>query len=986
MKPLIFGPKDRPHIQIKKNGPQSIGDCKVVEVGGDYLVLQGADSLPLRGSLVFEGEVYPFDKKDEQKVDDLYYTQLRLKPELSEDLYRKFLVRLPSEELSEWLIDQLPRNEGLSEASPIDEQHIDNGPIARFFERIILLLFNKPWISVLILLLISIFPASQIKNIQIDPSLDRILVKDSPEMKIYKNSLDLFGSDRSAILFIQDPNIFKPEKLKVLRKLAWDLQKWPNVDKVNSVFTSTFIRGHDETLYTEPLFQSIEKDSDALLKKVQDDPILHGRLIDVPKGILVITLQLDKNLKLMSGVAAKLDEKIAPLKKEFKVFYQTGEPVIELFSQKEMVFSPKIFLPLIALILFLGFTFFIKSIDAFVITMVGTVLSIFWSFGIMTYFDIPIQTMIILIPGITLTLSATEIVHLISSYKTGLRKGLNKSEALSFMSKDISKAIVLTFLSTSLGFLSILFSQIQILQEFAIVSFMALVFDFLVTILYLPLHIRVFSTKGSAEIPVKSDLKIFAKLKDVFYRFYLHSFFSPKALTILFILIVIHLWFGAKVRMDNDSSEMIAPYTQTKRDINYFKDNLGGMKGLHLVIESKESLVSPKGLKKIWEIHKEIKNVKDVEDVQSIAGVLALLNKEMISGKEKDYDIPKSKNLILQYMLTLSRDDVDPFLTPDKRKANIRLSHDVSSSIAAEKFIQKIESLVKRQISGESLTYYLTSRNILNINAGNTIIRSQVFSLITMVSVIIILMTFFFKSFKIGLLSLIPNLIPIIGLFGVMGMFDIPLNMGTCVVAAITIGIAADDTIHLFSRYFKDREEDLNPFSTASKSIHEELIPILTTSLTLSLSFSTFVISKIVPVVEFGLLSAYVLCLAVISDLYIGPWILTYFDLKSIRGRRNFFSYLIGPKALTANKDLNQLTYQELFTLFRCGKFKVLPLGVYTPIENELCILIKGDLLHHQEGNIVRKADTVVQENTLLFAVTKNSLDHLSPRIFKKLV
>ena len=134
------------------------------------------------------------------------------------------------------------------------------------------------------------------------------------------------------------------------------------------------------------------------------------------------------------------------------------------------------------------------------------------------------------------------------------------------------------------------------------------------------------------------------------------------------------------------------------------------------------------------------------------------------------------------------------------------------------------------------------------------------------------------------------------------------------------------------------------------------------------------------------MLSAYVLCLAVISDLYIGPWILTYFDLKSIRGRRNFFSYLIGPKALTANKDLNQLTYQELFTLFRCGKFKVLPLGVYTPIENELCILIKGDLLHHQEGNIVRKADTVVQENTLLFAVTKNSLDHLSPRIFKKLV
>ncbi|MCF8058386.1 MAG: MMPL family transporter [Bacteriovoracaceae bacterium] len=986
MKPLIFDPRDRPHIYVEKASSQSASVCKVVEIGHEYLVVQGEHALPLRGSLAFEGESYPFDKLDEQKIDSLHYTHLRLKNNSSEDLYRLLLTRLPTEQLSEWLIDQLPNNHPSESFQEISEEEIDNGLIATTFEKIILTLYKRPWLSVFLLLALSIFPAINIVNIKFDPSLDRILIKDSPEMKIYKNSLKLFGSDRSAIIFIQDPDIFNPEKLKLLRDLSWRLQKWPQIEKVHSVFTSSFIRNKDETLYTEPIFQNIGDDSRELLKKIQEDPILHGRLIDVPKGILIISIQLDKDIKILSTIATEIEKEIAPLKKDFKLLYQTGESKMELFNKQEMASSPMIFLPLIALILFLGFAFFIKSIDAFVITIFGTIFSVFWSFGVMTYFDIPIQLMIILIPGITLTLSATEIVHMISSYKTGFSNGLSKEKALSFMSRDIGKAIVLTFSSTSLGFLSIFLSEIQLLEEFAIVSFIALICDFFVTILYFPLHIKFISSKEVPTETKKKKLKIFKLLENKFHTTYLNSFFSSKSLYIVLLFIVINLWFASKVRMDNDSIEMIAPYTQIKKDLTYFKNSIGGMKSIHLVIESEESLLTPKNLSKLWSIHDKINNLLEVKSVQSIAGVLSLLNKEMISGNISDYRVPHSENLISQYMLTLSRDDVDPYITPDKLKANIKIYHDVSSSVLTEEFIKSVEHLVQEELAGHKLGFYLTSRNILNINAGNTIIRSQALSLIAMSIVIICLMTIFFKSIRIGALSLIPNLIPIVGLFGIMGMFNISLNIGTMVVAAITIGIAADDTIHLFSRYFKDRLSDLSPFSTASKSIHEELIPILTTSLTLSLSFSTFVISKIIPVLEFGLLSTYVLILAVISDLYIGPWLLTYFDLFKIKGRENYFRYLIGPRALSKDTDLNQLSYQELFTLLRSGKFEVLIKGTFIPKEEVMAILINGDLLNYKEGNIVKESDTVTQEDTLLFTITKKDLRHLSPNILGKLI
>lgn len=1001
MKPLIFTPENRPAIHLLSGGNASdrASQVLVAEATSHYLVITSSEALALRGEFKFESESYSFHKVEEQKVEGLYYTQIKLKENQGKDLYRKFLVRLPPHELSEWILGEMVGPEDLDKAdlrqvNNYFEQTAPVGAIADGLSRFLIFLYQRPWLSVLLIILMSVFPALHIKNLRMDPSLDRVLVKDSPEMKIYNESIKLFGSDQSALLFIEDPDIFNKDKLKVLRSLAWDLQKWPEIEKVHSVFTSTFIRDQEETLYTEPMLQSLDGDMDFLLAKIQKDPILHGRLIDVPKKILIFNLQIDKDYKDKAAVAKKLNEKIAPIKGEFKKFYQTGEAIMTLFNQEEMVLGPKIFLPLISLILFIGFFFFIKSLDAFVITVAGTIMSIFWSYGIMTAFDIPIQVMIVLIPGITLTLSATEIVHLISSYKTGIKRGLTKENAIDFMCRDIGKAVFLTFTSTSLGFLSIRFSEIQVLEEFAIVAFMALVFDFLMTLLYLPFHLRVFSHKETEgenlSEKMKPELPMFQKLRNKFHRIYLQSFFSKKALYIVMAFVAIHLFFARTVRMDNDSTEMIAPYTDIKKGLNYFEKNIGGMKGIHLVIESKDSLLEPDNLEMIWKIHNQIKTFPEVKDVQSIAGVLSLMNKEMRSGSEEDYKVPQSKNLISQYMLTLSRDDVDPYLTPDKKRANIRLSHDVSSSVATEEFVKRMHLSAQKIISehaalsGSNFKSYLTSRNILNIQAGNTIIKSQAYSLLTMALVIIVLVGIFFRSLRVGTISLIPNIIPIIGLFGVMGLFDVPLNIGTCVVAAVTIGIAADDTIHLFSRYFKDRQVDSNPFSTGRESINEELVPIFTTSLTLSLSFCTFVISKIIPVLEFGLLSAYVLFLAIISDLYIGPWVLTYFDLKKMKGKQQFFAYLLGRGALRKGRPLAELSFLELFTLMRAGSFSTIGPKGYQPNTENWEVLINGNLQDHREGEALTKPDSTTQDNALYFSISKEKLRHLSPRIFEK--
>lgn len=1010
MKPVIFPPESRPTLSLEKRPHVTVSSLAVVEAGADYMVVTSEAPLPLKGNLLFEGETISFSKRQEYKLDELHYSELSLGAQDAANLQRSLLARLPAEKLSEWILSNLTENldqvksqvesnsQNQSHSHQFSESEIDHGFITKVFEKTVTNLYLKPWVSVVLLILLSIFPITQLPHLKMDPSLDRILVQGSPEMLFYKKSLKLFGSDKSAILFIQDQDIFKKEKLEVLRQLAWDFQKWPEIERVNSVFTSSFIRNQEETLYTEPLFQELPTNESlpGLLDKVQTDPILHGRLIDVPKNSLVFILKINPEIKGLHGIATKVKEKIAPLKGQFKSFFQTGEPTIELFQTKEMNSSPKIFLPLIALILFFSFTFIVRSLHAFVITIFATGLSLVWSFGLMTWMGIPIQIMVILIPAITLSLSATEIVHLASSLKSAWQRGLYGVEGLAYMSRDIGRAIFLTFTSTALGFLSVRLSEILVLQEFAIVSFMALVLVFVITLLYLPLHFRLFGPKSGHQVNEASDsfsdLKIFSFLRKKFNLYYLNSFFSRKSAFVFAIIILVHLVFATRVKMDNDSFEMIAKRTTVKKNLDTFKKEMGGMKEIHLVIESKESLLKSVHLKTLWKLHQKIESRPEVIDVQSIAGLMALLNKEMRSGLDEDYKIPDSKNLISQYMLTLSRDDVDPYLSPDKLTANIRLAHDISSSSATDRFISEVKELIDQELKDTELikvsSIELTSRNILNVHAANTIITSQVLSLVTMSLVIIFLMSLFFRSVKIGLISLIPNLVPIIGLFGIMGFLEIPLNIGTCIVAAITIGIAADDTIHLFSRYFKDRSLMSDPFLAGKESINEELIPILSTSLTLSLSFMTFLFAKFIPLLQFGVLSAYVLALAVISDLYIGPWVLTNFDLKKMKGTQHFFTYLLNHRCWHGNGEFAKLPLSEKLLVLRAGRFRAFykghgPLQI-SPQDHEVCFIIRGRGQKFKAGERLTETDDFHQEEVLILTVNKKKLAHLSPRIFEK--
>ncbi len=996
MKTMIFPPKERPVLIAKSVPDQTEITCHLVELGKDSVILHSSHTLPLRGTLKFKEEDIEFKKVEEAQVDDVYYSEIKID---AEDLFAfkvHFLARTNIEDITHWIMGQAPDSSSYHpESGVIVEPAPPQGIFAEIIGATLSFFYQHSIVGIILLIALSIFPATQITKITFDPSLDRLLVQDGKEMLQYKESIQTFGPDRVAILYFEDKDIFTAEKLSILRQLAWDLQKYPKAQKVQSLFTTSFIHSKDETVYTEPAFQDLE-DTDILetLNALERDPLLKDRLFSLKQNSIVMILPILPEFNQLAMIAKDLEVYIDPLKKNFAKAFITGEPKVELFGEREMKESQKTYIPMIGIILLISFYFFIKSLSAFFVTLIITVFSAFWSFGIMTYLGIPVQMMVSLIPSIVLMLSATEIIHIFSSYHFALHEGYSQRDSLKFIGQDIGKALFLTFSTTALGFLSIRFSDILILQEFAIVSFMALVLAFILTLIYFPLHIKFFQSKHRDEdshdsAHYKSN-PIFELAKNYFTKFYFQTFQSKKALWIFCIFAVVNGLLGLKLYVDNDAYAMLSDSTQVKQEINYFKDHIGGTKNIHIVIKDLNSNFNdPSSLEKLWKIQHELEKVKGVVHIESFAAMMALLNREMISGKDEDYQVPTSKNLIAQYMLTLSRDDLDPLISTDKKTVNIKVAHDISSSRETAQLVKRLEETLEHHINKDEYSHYLTSRNILNLHAAYTIVEGQVSSLITMAIIIVIMLSIFFKSIKIGLISLIPNLFPIFGLFGIMAVFGIPLNVGTSIVAAITIGIAADDTIHLFSRYLIDESKSHNPIESGTMTIEEEVIPIITTSLSLAFSYMSFGLSSFIPLIEFGALSAYVLVLAVISDLYIGPAILSFYITKE-KGLKSFqIPLLINAPELKKGMAFLGFNNQEIYSTINEGKLLTLSKGTqnlekFVSEKDTFFILLKGHGEKLESGTVLSQKKIKLNEPSILLKITKSQLTHLSPRIFSK--
>lgn len=253
----------------------------------------------------------------------------------------------------------------------------------------------------------------------------------------------------------------------------------------------------------------------------------------------------------------------------------------------------------------------------------------------------------------------------------------------------------------------------------------------------------------------------------------------------------------------------------------------------------------------------------------------------MHDGDAAFQTIPDSAELAAQYMLLMPAHAIEPLITYDASEVSLLVRHNVASSHELNAVVAQVSGIIEEHLNPH-FDWRITGESILSITSADALVVGQAKSLISVLLVVFMLMALLFVNLKAGALSLIPNILPIVMLGGLMGVLGFKLDIGTSMVAVVAIGIAVDDTIHFMTRYYSTMRRLQDQNLAMEACIHEEIRPMVATSFGLAVGFGTLTLSSMVPLIQFGFLSALVMLFALVMDLIITPILLSSTQLLTL--------------------------------------------------------------------------------------------------------
>ncbi|NOX34086.1 MAG: MMPL family transporter, partial [Deltaproteobacteria bacterium] len=489
--------------------------------------------------------------------------------------------------------------------------------------------------------------------------------------------------------------------------------------------------------------------------------------------------------------------------------------------------------------------------------------------GLFPIFNITLNNVTTIVPPVVMALALCDTVHIFSHLnKDLLVKFGTKQKAMAYVLKKVFWPCFLTTLTTAIGFLSLYISDIPPIKEFALIASCGMVFEFFFSFVFLPPVLLWVDEKKIFQDP--QDRKKINVLIDKIEIVVAARFKQICGVGLL--IMMISILFSFRIQVETNLLDYFKKKSPIRISTDFVEDNLAGIGTLDISLRSldEEAFASPEKLKIIEKIQKYIKRLDGVDKTLSFVDFLKDMNQSFHNEKVKYYKIPDSRAAVAQYLLMYDPDDIDDFVNEylDHARISIRLSE--HSTRVQEKIINKIRKFVDH-IKIKDMKIRITGRALQNVNTIDALVRGQVYSLAAAAGIIILILFFILRSFSMGCLSIIPNLFPIVLNFGIMGLFNIPLNTATALISAVAIGIAVDDTIHFLTEFKLNLSHGENIDDSVRKSIQSKGEAIILSSLILCIGFGVMVFSHFVPTINFGGLSSIIMITAVIGDILILP-------------------------------------------------------------------------------------------------------------------
>ncbi len=866
-------------------------------------------------------------------------------------------------------------------------------------------------ISVIALVVVLAILSVKIYTIEIDSSAEGLMVEGDPERIYYDEVKEKFGSDTLTVVVIEGKggNIFNEETLTLLQTLTDKISEIDGVTKIQSLTTVNKIKGEGDSLNTDKLIESVPSDPEGL-RQVKEDAMRNDvflkNLISPDRkvtGINIFTEKKADDKKFNERFSKEVDRLINEHRGEHKA-YQIGSPLTKVTFSSYIQKDQSTLTPVaMAFLIFLLIVSLRSATVSFLPVITGS-LSIGATIGFMTLMGYQINVITAIVPALLIAIGCTEDIHMITEYFEGLRHGKNKKEAIMYMAGKCALPITLTSATTVFGFSSLAFNHITILREFGIVATFGLAINFLITIIVIPGFLQLIKVpmimEKKKQNPVKKYINVLVE-----WFIVLATRHKPTVIACVLIVLTVAVIGCFRIKVDTDFISYFKEGSFIKQRIDSIHRDLSGALNFNVIVETgkEDGAKEPEVLRQIAGLQEHMDSTGKIDKSISLADYIKVMNREMNGGKKEMQVVPDSKNLIAQYLLLMAEEDTKNYIDSNYSTANILVRHNTTSSANLTALLDDLKGYVAKNFS-KDLTVRFTGEGILINNAADYMAVGQVTSLGTSLLTIFAVMALLFMSFKAGILAMIPNVIPIVLNFGIMGWFDIPLNTGTCMVAAIALGIAVDDTTHFMARYYKELRVTNDQKQAIANSMRGEGEPVLISSVALAAGFSILALSEFNPTIQFGLLSALVMLIAFLSEMLITPLLLgtvqliTLWDFLLVKLKKDItkvsplFMHLSQSEAkkVVLLGGIRSASAGEY--IIRQGEkgedmYMIITGNVTVTMDSEgtskeLAILKEGDIVGEMAlmGGGIRSAHVIAVEDTELLRVDNKSLEKIRRR------
>lgn len=737
--------------------------------------------------------------------------------------------------------------------------------------------------TLVVLSVITLAALVLLPKVRLDYEFESFFPIGDPELEFYDNYRKTFLPDNDFVLLALEnkKGIFQQDFLLKAQSLSDTLRKIEGIFDVQSPISATQLIIGPFGPVAVPYMHVDEPEkyaSDSM--RIYKAPQLVGTLVSKDAKTLSIAFQTQPNLsqKKSDSLTFVLDAVFADY--EFDNFRVAGRIYGQRYFVQKMAeeFALFISLGIVLLIVFLAIAF--RSWWGIWIPLVVVLLAFIWLIALMVATGKALDIMSVLLPTILFVVGISDVVHILSRYLEELRNGLEKKEAILIAFKHVGLATFLTSITTAIGFLTLLTANIQPVRDFGLYTSAGVFIAFILAFTLLP---SVLMLVKKPRISGKRNETMFWHKQ--MHRAFLWQLKNRNVILIISALVLaVSLFFTYQIKVDNYLLEDLAKDDPHRQDFEFFEEHFAGVRPFDVqvwVADSNKTLLDYEVAKQLNTLENYFTQHYDLGFVASPLSFIKMANQALNGGNAAAYTFPETEEEYAQimklYKQVKKRGEFKYIITENQQVGRMSAKQTDIGGYRMKRLHEEMQAEVHTRIDTNLLQFKLTGMSLLIDKNNESLAQNMMFGLLIAFGIIALIMGFLFRSWRILLITLIPNMLPLLMIAGVMGALGMDLKVSTSIIFTIAFGIAVDDTIHYMSKLRMELNKGKSLLYALKRTSISTGKAITITSLILVSGFITLVLSTFASVYYVGVLVSLTLLFALLSDLFLLPVLIALF-------------------------------------------------------------------------------------------------------------